>query len=635
MVTLTFTGNFSEIIEGAELLGNDYGFSVGGGGISVTVEKAEGGTLAARLSRGVGYIRYSRKCHFFRALGLFLEALGDGRGDFDIEETPRFDMNGPMFDISQGNALINVENIKKTLRQMAIMGLNMFMLYNEDNYEVKSQPYFGYMRPKYTEDDMRECDEYADTLGIEIIPCIQTLAHLAEVLKWPTYAPIKEDTTTLLVGADKTYEFIRDIVAAAVKPFKTKRIHIGMDEAWHLGHGQYFKLNGLVDATLIMRQHLERVIEIIREMGLEPMMWGDMFFRALAPDGVQYYNRGLVIPPKTKKSVPEGVSLIYWDYYHHTDADYEDFIGQHRVLGEPIFAGAVWTWIGFAPHWDMTFDSSEHALNTCKRMGVREVFVTIWGDNGTEAPYRVNMPGILYYAEHGYCDEPDMERLKKRFAFCCGADLDDFLALELLDKIPGSAEKFLSYSNPSKHLMWQDVMTGLYDLPVRGKGLAAHYAGLAARFAEAEAKGGYYASMFGFYSQVAHVLELKSEVGIALTDAYGAGDRVKMAEIAGVTLPEVAARVRKLRELHRELWFDCYKTMGWDIFDLRYGGLLTRIDTAVFQIRQYLDGTAARLDELEEVRLHPHSTGANYVPGVNYYERICSASRIATYGYGV
>ena len=61
------------------------------------------------------------------------------------------------------------------LRRMALMGLDMLMLYAEDSYVVPERPYFGYMRGRYSADETREIDRYAQMLGIELIPCMQTL----------------------------------------------------------------------------------------------------------------------------------------------------------------------------------------------------------------------------------------------------------------------------------------------------------------------------------------------------------------------------------------------------------------------------------------------------------------------------
>ena len=63
------------------------------------------------------------------------------------------------------------------------------------------------------------------------------LGHLFEVLKWDAFAGLRDDDTTLLVDYEPTYQFIEEMIRAASSPVSTRRIHIGMDEAWHLGLG--------------------------------------------------------------------------------------------------------------------------------------------------------------------------------------------------------------------------------------------------------------------------------------------------------------------------------------------------------------------------------------------------------------
>ena len=50
---------------------------------------------------------------------------------------------------------------------MALMGMNLGMMYTEDTYEVPGQPYFGYQRGRYTYEELHALDDYADMLGIE------------------------------------------------------------------------------------------------------------------------------------------------------------------------------------------------------------------------------------------------------------------------------------------------------------------------------------------------------------------------------------------------------------------------------------------------------------------------------------
>ena len=89
-------------------------------------------------------------------------------------------MLGAMVDCSR-NAVMNVPTVKKFAKLIRSMGYNTLMLYTEDTYEVDNQPAFGYQRGRYSQEELRELDQYCLSIGIELIPCIQTLAHLATI----------------------------------------------------------------------------------------------------------------------------------------------------------------------------------------------------------------------------------------------------------------------------------------------------------------------------------------------------------------------------------------------------------------------------------------------------------------------
>ncbi len=40
------------------------------------------------------------------------------------------------------------------------------MHYTEDTYEVDGEPFFGYMRGRYTKAEMKEIDAFAEELGV-------------------------------------------------------------------------------------------------------------------------------------------------------------------------------------------------------------------------------------------------------------------------------------------------------------------------------------------------------------------------------------------------------------------------------------------------------------------------------------
>src|SRR5699024_948385 len=115
------------------------------------------------------------------------------------------------------------------------------------------------------------------------------------------------------------YEFLEKIITAATKPFKSNRIHIGMDEAHQLGLGKYLDKNGYEERFTIMNQHLEEVVAIPKKLNLNPMIWSDMYLR-LGSERGSYYDLDANIPEDVIQSIPD-TQLVYWDYYH-TDEDF-------------------------------------------------------------------------------------------------------------------------------------------------------------------------------------------------------------------------------------------------------------------------------------------------------------------------
>ena len=77
-----------------------------------------------------------------------------------------------------------------------------------------------------------------------------------------------------------------------------------------------------------------------------------------------------------------------------------------------------------------------------------------------------------------------------------------------------------------------------------------------------------------------------------------------------------------------ENWFELYKPLGWDIMDMRYGSLLTRMDSAIEEINMYLDGKLDKIEELEQERLYYNGVEGS-IKYMNYFGDVVSPSRIA------
>lgn len=276
--------------------------------------------------------------------------------------------------------------------------------------------------------------------------------------------------------------------------FSSRRINIGMDEAEMLGRGKYLNKNGYTEPSVIMAEHLKKVLEICSKYGMHAMMWSDMFFKML-PNNLDY-NVNAEIPKEIKDKVPEDVGLIYWDYYSRDKKIYDNMIMHHKKLSNRIgFAGGAWKWQGF---------------------------------------YRL-LP----------------EKIMNKY-------------------------------------------------------------------------------IFNSLAKLAHVLEIKCDLGIRLKAAYDKRDLEELKKIAYMDCPELIKRIDEFHKAFRIQWHLENKPFGFDVQDLRIGGLKERISAVSWRIDSFLNKDINQIEELEQERL---SLDGNNAPGYqalpywqNYWKGMVSAS---------
>ena len=545
----------------------------------------------ARIEYGGGTAR------FLRALATLAAWVRSGETKKSVTEAPIFTTNGPMIDCSR-NAVMNVKTVRFMLRRIALMGMNMFMLYTEDTYEVPERPYFGYMRGRYTRDELREIDRYAAELGIEVIPCIQMLGHLATALRWGAAGRYKDAESVLLVGAEETYAFLDDLLRTISETFTSKRIHIGMDETHSLGTGRSLDLNGYRERNELYFEHLKRVCGLLAKYGFKPMMWSDMIFR-LAGKGLKGYGDYDVrveLTEEYRRLFPQSVQPVFWDYYHPDENFYTANIDKHALISDrTVFAGGVWCWSGHCTLFSRSRRNTVPALDACRKKGIREVISTVW-HNGSEAQLVFSLAGLAWYADYDYTGRFDEDSVRRCFAAAVGQDYDTFLRTEEPEFLAGSEFPV------TRALLYNDPLTGLLDRHLEGIDCGAYYRALSASFAALGEGTGEFAPAFDVIRKLTSLLENKADFGLRLKAAYDAGDRALLASLAG-ECDTIVEKLRALTDAHRTAWMEYNKPFGWEIHDIRYGGLIARFTTAKVRITAYLNGDTGALAELSVPRL--------------------------------
>lgn len=541
-------------------------------------------------------VTYSKVNMALRMLGAILSGTIPEKKDY----CP-FEMFGVMIDCSR-NAVMTVEYMKSYLDRLAILGYNMAMLYTEETYQIEGEPYFGLMRGAYSPDEIRELDDYAAKLNIELIPCIQTLAHLDQIFRWSHYQDINDIHGVLLVDEPKTYELIEKMIVTWKNTVRSRRIHVGMDEAHGIGDGKFKRLHGEESRFSIINRHLEKVRKICKKHGFKPMIWSDMYFR-IGSKRMEYYDRECVIPPEVIKQIPKGVELVYWDYYHDNKEFYLDWIARHRAIaGEPLMGSGVWTWSKFWYDHIYTKETVTPCIEACREAKVKDVFFTMWGDDGAYCDYDSSFAGLAFAAELAFTGKADDAVIEKKFnklfagssykavlslAKCCYTNLppmlwdDPIMQLNIGGMIAEKEDRtayFVRYNFKSVLAELTAAAKLLAKTPKRGEGGNIIYA-----------------------KTLTDALVAKC----LFVDAYLKAYRKKNNQKAvGKTIPlleEYRKQLKKFMAEFHAMWFRHNKPFGYESIQIRLAGQLARTEEAIRRFKEFAAGKADTIPETEDL----------------------------------
>lgn len=528
---------------------------------------------------------------------------------------------GVMLDVSR-NGVMKKDTLFSFIDLIAKMGYDTLELYSEDIYKLKDRPYFGYMRGGYSVDELKEIDQYCLKKNIELIPCIQTLAHFTNPSKEKDFIPMLDIDDILLVDDPKTYEFIEDMIRTAREAFSSKHLNIGMDEAYNLGKGNFQRKNGYEDQTSIMLRHLNKVTEIAKKYGFTCHMWGDMFVR-MANDGHYLDKKPDVSKLKEQKiSLPNNVEPAYWDYCTTSQDSCEFFLNYFKNFQQDVwFVGGACCWKGYTPTNYKSLQSCEISFKAMQKEPVSNYLITLWGDDGRETSPFMVLP-VLFAAKEFAQGNFDHEKIKQKFQEELHLSFDDFLHFDDSSAGYKNGERCFDTDGLAKCLLFQDPLMGIYDKAYMELD-PIHYEMIAKELREATERNAPYAYLFKEGAALASLLAVKSSLGIKTHQAYKKGK-----EELDKLLPLYTSCIRRLEIFHaafEEMWMKENKPFGYEIVDIRLGGLRSRLLYAKKRIAQFLSGEIDRIEELECEQLLPFREESLMV---SHYKWIISTSNI-------
>ena len=236
---------------------------------------------------------------------------------------------------------------------------------------------------------------------------------------------------------------------------------------------------------------------------------------------------------------------------------------------------------------------------------MKEVLCTAWMDNGAETPVDALLPRVALFAHLGFHKEYDESILKEEFKNCTGGELKDFMELDRFDSLFLNEKGNQEAQNPSKYLLYQDPMLGLFDYHVKASGtdIKAYYQEIYSCMSENCTKSAKYGLVFSFYEKLAAVLAGKADLGVRIKDAYDREEKEILKEISQNEIPDIICNLEEMKRIREEIWMTDAKPFGYELLDVKLGGVITRLKSTGRRIDNYLNGKVSRLEELEETRL--------------------------------
>lgn len=518
----------------------------------------------------------------------------------------QFTMLGVMLDMSR-NMVFSVPALEKLFRRLAILGFNTVLLYCEDTYKLDGEPMFGYMRGRYTAEEIRAIDDIGAALGIEVMGCIQTLGHMEQINRWDTaYANVIDTARVMRVDTVETENLIDKMLDFWGKNLRSRRIHVGMDEAHDLGLGRYLDANGYTQASSLLINHLIKVTRKCEEKGLKPMIWSDMFFR-LSSKTHAYYDLDAEISQSMRDLIPENLDLVYWDYYTVDKKFYKDFLEKHRDLaGEPVMGSGIWIWSRLWFDHQLSERAYRACLDGCIKSNTKELFFTMWGDDGAICHWDSALTGLVEASDlaHGIDDK---KVSCARYKMLTGSDFE-------LTRLPGLIQVPSTLSHPDSKIprsfnsafavFWDDLLIGLgyRNMMLHDPEMADYLLNTYDMILEklADHRDDRNGADLNYAWLLVRYLRGKLSIRRRLVAAYESGDKAALKTLAEKDLPELAEQFTEYMQSFRSQWLRNAKVFGLETMQHRMGGQKERIYETANRITEYLDGVCSKIDELEE-----------------------------------
>ena len=307
-----------------------------------------------------------------------------------MSDGPALPVRGFMLDVSRGKVPTMAE-LLRLVEGLHALRANQLQLYVEHTFAWPGHEDAWRDASPLTAAQIRTLDDACASVGIELVPNLNTFGHMERWLRHPRYralAECPEGWIHPLTGQFKEFpgtlrpdqaslDFVDRLLADYLPCFRSRQVNIGGDEPWELGQG--FSKGSVAERGKhrVYLDHLRKLCALSTARDHTPQFWGDILLEDLA----------------LAQEAPADAVPVVWGYDagHPFDAQ----AGRLRELGRSyLIAPGTSTWQSFTGRLDNALTNQREAITAAVTQGARGVLLTSWGDNGNHQPWPTNWPAM-------------------------------------------------------------------------------------------------------------------------------------------------------------------------------------------------------------------------------------------------
>ncbi len=337
-----------------------------------------------------------------------LRADGPGRWTLPagvITDWPALELRFVHWDVKHQQP--RLETLKRYIDWAAFFKANAIGFEMEDKYEYPSHPVIG-VPGAYTKEQMRELTAYALERFVQLVPQIQSPAHMAYVLKHEEFAHLRADGSNYqaCLCDEEAVRLMEDMYQDMIDATPgVEYFHVSTDEVYYAGicdKCQEQRPFNDENRSLTWAGFVNRMHDWLAARGRKMLCWVEY---PLLPEHVERLPEGLINGVIGANSSPDWIQAL-------NEAGVSSLVYSSQQGGELLFPALLSSDTAYPgrPIEGRLRDPAENVAATlATEADVIGTFAAAWGDAGLHS--ETFWPGWAIVTQYGWTpDSPDLEQ---------------------------------------------------------------------------------------------------------------------------------------------------------------------------------------------------------------------------------